>query len=96
MTVSPWAAGDRLGDHDPFNGNLYVGTSSIFAAALGLAPSKDVFWSNSTQRYPVPPALDEKVIVTFLHASLSAMPGRDSVCEVEHPLGRMVARSDGR
>ena len=47
-----YATGDKLGDHDPFNANLYVGASSMFAAALGLAPSKDVFWSNSTQRYP--------------------------------------------
>lgn len=29
--------------------NLYVGTSSLLAAALGLAPSKDVFWSTSNQ-----------------------------------------------
>jgi hypothetical protein len=46
-----YATGVKLGDHDPSNANLYVGASSMFAAALGLAPSKDVFWSNSTQRY---------------------------------------------
>lgn len=51
-----YATGDKLGDHDPFNANLYVGASSLFAAALGLAPSKDVFWSNATQRYPAAPA----------------------------------------
>lgn len=33
------------------NANLYVGTSSMWAAALGLAPSKDVFWSNSSESY---------------------------------------------
>ena len=37
-----YATGDKLGDHDPNNANLYVGMSSMFAAALGLAPSKDV------------------------------------------------------
>lgn len=29
--------------------NLYVGTSSLLAAALGLAPYKDVFWSSQYQ-----------------------------------------------
>ena len=29
--------------------NLYTGTSSMLAAALGLAPSKDVFWSSTAQ-----------------------------------------------
>merc|ERR1719469_1518336 len=32
-----------------FSVNLYVGTSSLLAAAIGLAPSKDVFWSSSVQ-----------------------------------------------
>lgn len=36
---------------DPANANLYIGTSSLLAAALGLAPSKDVFWSSSTEKY---------------------------------------------
>lgn len=35
---------------DPKNANLFVGTSSMLAAALGLAPSKDVFWSSSSER----------------------------------------------
>eukprot|EP00041_Stephanoeca_diplocostata_P029292 m.861471 g.861471 ORF g.861471 m.861471 type:complete len:361 (-) comp23533_c0_seq2:2151-3233(-) len=38
---------------DPFNANLYVGTSSMLAAALRLAPSKDVFWSSSSEHYPL-------------------------------------------
>lgn len=38
---------------DPMNANLYVGTSSILAAAMGLAPSKDAFWSSSTEHYPL-------------------------------------------
>jgi hypothetical protein len=29
------SAGVKLGDHDPMNANLYVGTSSLFAASLG-------------------------------------------------------------
>ena len=37
-----YATGDKLDDHDPNNANLYVGMSSMLAAALGLAPSKDV------------------------------------------------------
>ena len=32
-----------------FSVNAYIGTSSMLAAALGLAPSKDVFWSTSDQ-----------------------------------------------
>jgi hypothetical protein len=30
-----FSAGVKLGDHDPMNANLYVGTSSLFAASLG-------------------------------------------------------------
>merc|ERR1712232_460315 len=36
-----------LTDKRSFSVNLYVGTSSLLAGALGLAPSKDVFWSTS-------------------------------------------------
>lgn len=32
-----------------FSVNAYIGTSSMLAAALGLAPYKDVFWSSSDQ-----------------------------------------------
>ena len=32
-----------------FSVNLYTGTSSMLAAALGLAPSKDVFWTTPDQ-----------------------------------------------
>ena len=45
-----YATGVKRGDADPNNANLYLGTSSILSAALGLAPSKDVFWSNSSVR----------------------------------------------
>lgn len=47
-----YATGVKVGDTG--NANLYVGTSSMLAASLGLAPSKDVFWSNSTQRCSTP------------------------------------------
>ena len=50
-----YATGVKLGDADPGNANLYLGASSMFAAALGLAPSKDIFWSNSSVRYPSSP-----------------------------------------
>ena len=43
-----YATGDKLGDHDPNNANLYVGMSSMFAAALGLAPSKDVSYADAS------------------------------------------------
>jgi hypothetical protein len=46
-----YETGVKVGDADPNNANLYVGMSSMIAASLGLAPSKDVFWSNSTQSY---------------------------------------------
>ena len=46
-----YATGVKLGDLDGGNANIYVGTSSMLSAALGLAPSKDVFWSNSSTRY---------------------------------------------
>jgi len=46
-----YATGVKIGDADADNANLYVGMSSMFAASLGLAPSKDVFWSNSTECY---------------------------------------------
>jgi hypothetical protein len=45
-----YATGVRVGDTN--NANLFVGTSSLLAGALGLAPSKDVWWSNATTRYP--------------------------------------------
>ena len=44
-----YATGFKLGARAN-NANLYLGTSSILSAALGLAPSKDVFWSNSSVR----------------------------------------------
>ena len=46
-----YATGVKLQDQDPHNANLYIGVSSMIAAALGLAPSKDVFWSNSSETY---------------------------------------------
>ena len=44
-----YATGVRTGDAN--DDNLYIGTSSMLASALGLAPSKDVWWSNSSARY---------------------------------------------
>ncbi len=36
-------------DYGPGNDNWMIGVTSMFADALGLAPSKDVFWTTSHQ-----------------------------------------------
>lgn len=53
--------------------NLYIGTSSLLAGALGLAPSKDVFWSTAAQ--PGAPAKykNNTAPVPELHAVVSAL-----------------------
>ena len=37
------------GDYHPGNGQWYTGTSSILAHAVGIAPSKDNYWSTPVQ-----------------------------------------------
>eukprot|EP00930_Biecheleria_cincta_P027703 TRINITY_DN19402_c0_g1_i1.p1 TRINITY_DN19402_c0_g1~~TRINITY_DN19402_c0_g1_i1.p1 ORF type:complete len:568 (-),score=57.08 TRINITY_DN19402_c0_g1_i1:245-1948(-) len=48
IRVSDDYATDITRSHS-YSVNLYVGTSSLLAGALGLAPSKDVFWSTKAQ-----------------------------------------------
>ena len=59
--------------------NLFIGTSSLLAAALGLAPSKDVFWTSSSvepessNRYPTS-THEEHPFAEAVVAALSAGP----------------------
>jgi len=84
-----------------FSVNLYTGTSSMLAAALGLAPSKDTWWSEKTFAPPNPkypsdarenfPAV-EAAVATFTAGPVQ--PG-DSAGHTNRPLVMCSCTKDG-
>lgn len=80
--------------------NLYVGTSSLLAGALGLAPSKDVFWSTAAQpgapsKYHnhTAPAPELEAVVSILSAGPLAVG--DGYGYTNASLLAMTCMSDG-
>lgn len=82
------------------NANLYVGTSSLLAAALGLAPSKDVFWSSTTQpgaeakyKNATEPHPELQALVSLLTAGPVAIGDRFNYTNIS--LVRLITAKDG-